>query len=105
MTATATDTATVYISVALAARMVGVSTARVYQRIDPNGEGTRIPAITEQRATRDGRPMVPRFRLDLRDVLTWRAERLAQGLDVGPVPEGYTPEVTPAIGLPTARPF
>ena len=106
------------LSVTEAARLIGVSRARVYQR-------TGSPAATSSRpiasATRDDVPLrgvaVARgrsLRIPLADALIWRAERAAQGLPVGPMPHAapsipdapsdQTPEPSP-VGLPSFRPF
>jgi hypothetical protein len=109
------------LSVAQAAKLVGVSRARVYQRITgyagAGDSGRPIDALirtTNRPGTRLGR----QFRVPLEAALEWRAERELQGLAVGPLPEGVTapvvsddphalpPDAQPLpIGLPVFRPF
>jgi hypothetical protein len=108
-----------------AAKMIGVSRARVYQRItgqagtwDP---GRPLPAIlvrSTSRGARNGRQM----RIDFALALEWRQERLTAGLEVGPIPAADPEDAVPAppvmpskhdamdeptvtIGLPTLTPF
>jgi hypothetical protein len=108
-----------------AAKMIGVSRARVYQRItgqagtwDP---GRPLPAIlvrSTSRGARNGRQM----RVDFSLALEWRQERLAAGLEVGPIPAADPEDAVPApptmpaktdefempamtIGLPTVTIF
>lgn len=106
------------VSVSAAARMVGVSTARVYQRISETAEGTRIPAVTVPMSSK-GRELTPRLRVDIVTVLEWRREREVLGQEVGPVPTAYLTYVVPlppprpapiehapsSVGLPATRPF
>ena len=106
------------VPVAQAARMVGVSTARVYQRISESAEGTRIPAVVVPRQRSDGRELAPRLRVDILTVLEWRRERELAGHEVGPVapqferfvvpvpPARPTPaELVGSVGMPSTRPF
>lgn len=106
------------VSVSAAARIVGVSTARVYQRISETAEGTRIPAVTVPVSSK-GRELTPRLRVDIVTVLEWRREREVLGQEVGPVPPAYQAYVVPLppprpapietpfgpVGLPATRPF
>ncbi len=113
------------LTVTEAAKMVGVSRARVYQRItgqaggwDP---GRPLPAIlvrSTSRGARNGRQM----RVDFHLAMEWRQERLAAGLSVGPIPASDPEDAVPApppmpakmteptepvvtIGLPVVSPF
>ena len=111
------------LSVTEAARLIGVSRARVYQRAGATASTQSRPIAT---STRDDVPLrgvaVARgrsLRIPLADAIIWRAERAAQGLPVGPLPHGTVviggdepinpaaPEpLEPApIGLPTFRTF
>jgi hypothetical protein len=110
------------LSVAETAKLVGVSRARVYQRITgyagAGDSGRPIDALirtTNRPGTRLGRQM----RVPLEAALDWRAERQLQDLPVGPLPDWYTespevlddprtlpPDAQPLpIGLPVFRPF
>jgi hypothetical protein len=102
------------LSVTEAARLIGVSRARVYQRA---GATASTPSRPIASATRDDVPLrglaVARgrsLRIPLADALIWRAERAAQGLPVGPVPHGVAETPAPvepasSVGLPSFRPF
>jgi hypothetical protein len=103
------------LSVTEAARLIGVSRARVYQRARADETTASRPIAS---ATRDDVPLrglaVARgrsLRIPLADALIWRAERAAQGLPVGPVPHGTPvaapelPEPASSVGLPSFRPF
>jgi len=108
------------LSVAEAARLIGVSRARVYQRISGNAgswdAGRPIEVVIRaavSRGVKNGRQL----RVDVETALTWRAEREAAGLPVGPVPPALADYVIPvpppppaiiplsAVGLPTVTPF
>lgn len=112
-----------YVGVSEAARIIGVSRARVYQRIaQPDGgwnPGRPLDAETGPpmaRGARDGKQL----RVKLVDVLVWRHERETAGQPVGPLPvrplpvipamlepaitETANPSVS-TIGLPAITPF
>jgi hypothetical protein len=109
------------LSVTEAARLIGVSRARIYQRTNAlHREGRLLPTQTRTDvplrgvAVQRGR----QIRIPLADALVWRAERQAHGLPVGPMPHGVTledegivahdlptTEPEPVVGLPTFRPF
>jgi len=110
------------LSVTEAARLIGVSRARIYQRTNAlHREGRLLPTQTRTDvplrgvAVQRGR----QIRIPLADAIIWRAERAAQGLPVGPLPHGTVviggdEPVNPAapeplkpapIGLPTFRQF
>lgn len=111
------------LTVTEAAAMIGVSRARVYQRITGQAgtwaAGKPLPAIlvrSTSRGSKNGRQM--RVAFDL--AMQWRQERLAAGLAVGPVPAMETGDDIPAppakpsrvteepaipIGMPTVSPF
>ena len=107
-------------SVAAAARILGVSRQRVYQRIAvatgaaDTEHGRPLEATVRAsggRGTRGGHQL----RVELDIVLAWRAERVDAGLPVGPIPAQYwrdvvpqPPEIpaTPAFsGIPNLNPF
>lgn len=104
------------LSVTAAAKIIGVSRARVYQRITGDAgswdAGRRLEASarpSKSRGHRNGKM----FQIALDVVLTWRAERLAAGLEVGPIPPEYQthepipkpPAIPPIVGLPNLSPF
>lgn len=103
------------IGITQAARMIGVSRARMYQRITQQAggwtPGRPFPAETGapiSAGARNGK----QIRVALADVLAWRAEREAAGLPVGPIPDTLAehivpdpPTIPPIIGLPTISPF
>lgn len=97
----------VYLTVAEAAAMIGVTRQRVQQRI--HSIERPIPAAdTATPANRNGN----RKAIPLETVLEWRAERQAAGQPVGPIPDRLiaAPPIEPpkpviGIGLPTVRPF
>jgi len=104
------------LSVAETARIVGVSRARVYQRIaDYDGDNARsLEAVTRESkrpGTRDGRQL----RIPIAVALSWRAEREAAGQIVGVVPPEVSDQLLPPppippsaeipVGLPAFRPF
>ncbi len=103
----------VEIAIADAARIIGVSRARVYQRARDAAAMSSRPLPVHNRASRargirDGR----QWFLDLDDVLAWRAEREAAGLPVGPIPASIAdhlvtapPPIPPIVGLPNLSPF
>jgi hypothetical protein len=104
-------------SVAAAARMLGVSRQRVYQRVagagaEDNKHGRPLDATvrpSEGRGTRDG----VQIRIELDVVLAWREERIAAGLPVGPIPAHLWRDVVPKppeipatfSGFPNINPF
>lgn len=109
------------LSVTQAAKLIGVSRARVYQRI--TGEaggwdaGRPLPAASrpsEGRGTRNGRQL----KIELDVALAWRAEREAAGQPVGPLPDALAEHATPTpppvppvapiampVGMPNFSPF
>lgn len=104
------------LSVTAAAKIIGVSRARVYQRITGDAgtwdAGRPLEAVarpSNKRGHRNGKM----FQIALEVVLEWRAERLAAGLDVGPVPPQYQshepipkpPTIPPIVGMPNLSPF
>lgn len=110
------------LSVAETAKLVGVSRARVYQRITgyagAGDSGRPIDALirtTHRPGTRLGRQM----RIPVEAALAWRTERELAGYAVGPIPDGITtpppvlddphslpPDAQPLpIGMPVFRPF
>lgn len=106
----------VEITVTEAAKLIGVSRARVYQRITGDAGGwdagrplEAMPRPSTGRGHRNGRTL--KIALDV--ALAWRDERQAAGLDVGPIPAHYLDEL-PApkpptmpriIGMPNLSPF
>lgn len=104
------------IPVTAAAKMIGVSRARVYQRITGDAgswdAGRPLEASvrpSKSRGHRNGKML--QIALDV--VLAWRAERLEAGLEVGPIPPEYQshepipkpPAIPPIVGLPNLSPF
>jgi hypothetical protein len=86
------------LTVTEAAKMVGVSRARVYQRItgqaggwDPGRPMPVILVPCTSRGARNGRQM----RIDFDLALEWRQERLTAGLPVGPIPDADPEDAVP----------
>ena len=109
------------LSVTAAAKIIGVSRARVYQRItgDAGGwdAGRQLPAEVRASTSR-GHRGGKLYRIALDVALAWREERLAAGLEVGEVPPEYhhyipgpkppaIPKIpgTRPIGMPNLSPF
>jgi hypothetical protein len=100
------------------AQLVGVSRARVYQRLDGwDLQSRAIASVAEP--SRHAYTGVAR-RVPVAAALAWRTERLAAGAPVGPLPDWLAvrtsepaapvtvdaPDDAPApIGLPSLRPF
>lgn len=117
------------LTVAEAARIVGVSRARVYQRISGMAGGwvagkplDATPKRSSNRGARDGQQLT----ISVEDVMAWRAERMEAGADVGELPGHLAewevilpppqppivpltakepPPAAPAVGLPIVSPF
>lgn len=98
------------------ADLVGVSKARVHQRITgepPAASGAPLDAETFYVGTQ------MRYRVPARAALAWRAERAAANQPVGVITDGIimalerdriagqerTTRQAPAVGLPSFRPF
>lgn len=105
-------------SVAAAARILGVSRQRVYQRIavaaGGDGEHGRPLEATVRASNGRGTRGGQQLRVELDIVLAWRAERVAAGLPVGPIPAQFWRDVVPLppeipaqpfSGLPNLNPF
>lgn len=100
------------LSVTEAAKIIGVSRARVYQRITGDA-GSRQLEASARPSKRRGHQKGKMLQIALDVVLTWRAERLAAGLEVGPIPPEYQthepipkpPAIPPIVGLPNLSPF
>lgn len=99
------------LSVTEAARLIGVTRARVYQRarlpgVDGGGRPLASDLRTDVPLRGVGVSRGEQIRIPLADALVWRSERAAQGLPVGPLPESVTPsDDPPAVGMPSIRPF
>lgn len=115
------------LSVAEAAKWIGVSRARVYQRITGyagQGDAGQPLDVVVRTTHRPGTKMGRQFRVPIATALKWRAERQARGLPVGVIPDGVsleapaasvaavapppppTPDVSDApVGMPTVSPF
>lgn len=112
------QTAAADLSVSEAAAYIGVTRARVYQRLtgyagawDAGRPLNSIVRDTGRPGTRNGRQK----RIAIEDALAWRTEREQAGLPVGPV----TPTIlaalgaalndpiatAPTVGLPAITPF
>jgi hypothetical protein len=107
------------LSIPQVAALVGVTKARVYQRINGEtgaGEVARRAGClpSHQRALTPGARMVTRVPLDV--ALAWRAERMAQGHAVGEAPYELLDQLLapppvptlpapPSVGLPRFTPF
>lgn len=106
----------VELSVAQAAKLIGVSRARIYQRITGDAGGwdagrplEATPRPSTGRGHRNGRTL--KIALDV--ALAWREERQAAGLEVGPVPPEYLdalpapkpPAMPRIVGMPNLSPF
>ena len=110
-----------HVGIAEAARIVGVTRARVYQRVNGvtgAGEGAtragRLESVQELRMGKKGGQAHSVTVIPVAAVLQWRAERIASGLPVGPVPDGYgaptavidAPSVADdSVGLPSVRAY
>lgn len=109
-----------HVGIAEASRIVGVTRARVYQRVNGvTGAGEDAPRAERIPSTQEAQlsPLTGRSRsvtvVPLSAVLRWRADRIAAGLPVGTVPDGYgAPPVVIAIepsdepvGLPSMRAY
>jgi hypothetical protein len=104
-----------YLSPSEVAEIVGVSKARVHQRITGEPRDTSGTALDAE-LVRTG--LTTRYRVPVDAALAWRAERAAQGLAVGPLSNELlaadrermarqmrtTTQAAP-IGLPIIRPF
>lgn len=91
------------LSVTEAAKLIGVSRARVYQRITGyagHGDAGAPLSVTVQ----DG-PTRKKYRVPIAIALTWRAERQANHLPVGPIPEHLVPAVSSALQPITLAPM
>ena len=103
----------VEIAIADAARIIGVSRARVYQRVRDAAAMASRPLPAHTRASRArGNWGGKLWFLDIEDVLAWRAEREAAGLPVGPIPASIAdhlvtapPQIPPIVGMPNFSPF
>jgi hypothetical protein len=106
------------LSVTEAARLIGVSRARIYQRANAMHTakaGRHLPTETRSDVPLRGVAVSRghQIRIPLADALIWRAERAAQGLPVGPLPHNVAeipvaapdPAEPAPVGLPTFRPF
>ena len=106
------------VSVAAAARMIGVSRARVYQRVasamtDAGNHSKPLDATIRAAGGRGTRAGV-QIRIELDVVMAWRDERIAAGLPVGAIPAQYWRDVVPKppeipvqpfSGMPNLNPF
>lgn len=108
-------------SVPDAARAIGVTPARVYQRLSGKPRaGVPIIGSRVLDVSRKGKTPRTVLHVDVVTVLQWRAQRLDAGEPVGPVPSAYiehdvpppparptpnTEAVGMAVGMPTVRPF
>jgi hypothetical protein len=117
-----------HLTVPEVARIVGVSRARVYQRISGLAGSwvagkplDATPKKSNNRGAREGKQLT----ISVEDVMTWRAERLEAGAEVGslppdladwevilPPPQPPIVPVTaddkrqePAVGIPILTPF
>lgn len=118
-----------HLTVPVAARIVGVSRARVYQRISGLAGGwvagkplEATPKKSTNRGAREGKQLT----ISVEDVMAWRAERMEIGAEVGPLPAELAdwevvlppplPPVIPvtaedkrlqesAVGIPIVTPF
>jgi len=101
-----------HLTVPEAARIVGVSRARVYQRISGLAGGwvagkplDATPKKSTNRGAREGKQLT----ISVEDVMAWRAERIEAGAEVGPLPpelaewEVVLPPAVPPIVPVTAQ--
>ena len=103
-----------------AATIIGVSRARVYQRVGqyhgwvPGKPLPSVPGATKRPGPTNSTHGKAQLLVQLSDVLAWRAEREAAGLAVGPLPDELAEHILPeppplpspdVIGLPTFRPY
>lgn len=104
------------ITVTEAAKIIGVSRARVYQRITGDAgswdAGRPLPA-TVRPSTGRGHRNGQTLRIALDVALAWREERQTAGLDVGEIPPKYLdyvpapkpPAMPRIVGMPNISPF
>ena len=104
MTSTRTPPPVTDLSVAEAATLIGVSRARVYQRITGyagQGDAGQPLDVVVRTTRRPGTKMGRQFRVPIQTAMAWRAERQANHLPVGPVP----PAIAAALSTMPPQPI
>ena len=103
------------LSVAEAADFIGVSRARVYQRVTGTAgawdAGRPLPSVLRE-TKRPGTKAGHQRRISIADALAWRMERETKQQPVGPITPAidlalakYREATAPPVGLPAITPF